>query len=119
MLANMRSLLNETEELPGVAVTEPASESSNDAWFCVRTHPKHEHIAAAQLRKESGVEVFLPRVRYQRTTRFGAAWTTEAMFRDYRTFDSYIKLFSLVAGTDPAICPEYYLQPLPWRRPRT
>jgi|SRR6516162_10700488 transcriptional antiterminator RfaH len=53
------------------------------AWFCVRTHPKHEHIAAAQLRQEPDVEVFLPRIRYQRSTRFGPAWITEALFRDY------------------------------------
>src|SRR5579859_1328713 len=53
------------------------------AWFCVRTHPKHEHIAAAQLRREPDVEVFLPRIRYRRPTRCGPAWVTEALFRDY------------------------------------
>jgi transcriptional antiterminator RfaH len=53
-------------------------------WFCVRTLPKHEHIAAAQLRlQSSGVEVFLPRIRYQRTTRRGPAWVTEALFLNY------------------------------------
>src|SRR5262245_27283754 len=53
------------------------------SWFCVRTHPKHEHISAAQLKQEPGIEVFLPRIRYQRSTRFGPAWVTEALFRDY------------------------------------
>ncbi|HXD00388.1 MAG TPA: transcription termination/antitermination NusG family protein [Verrucomicrobiae bacterium] len=54
------------------------------AWFCVRTLPKHEHIAAAQLRQQSSdVEVFLPRIRYQRTTRRGPAWVTEALFLNY------------------------------------
>jgi len=53
------------------------------SWFCVRTHPKHEHIAAAQLRQESDVEVFLPRVKYRRRTRSGLAWVSEALFRDY------------------------------------
>lgn len=53
------------------------------SWFCLRTHPKHEHIAAAQLRQQSDVEVFLPRIRYRRLTRCGPAWVTEALFRDY------------------------------------
>ena len=54
------------------------------AWFCVRTLPKHEHIAAAQLRQQSSdVEVFLPRIRYQRITRRGPAWVTEALFLNY------------------------------------
>ena len=32
-------------------------------WYCLRTQPKHEHIAAAQLRRAQGLEVFCPRVR--------------------------------------------------------
>jgi transcriptional antiterminator RfaH len=54
-----------------------------ESWFCVRTHPKHEHIAAAQLRLDPEVEVFLPRIRYRRSTRFGSSWVTEALFKDY------------------------------------
>src|SRR5215470_13246068 len=65
-----------------VSQTE-AGGAGRRAWFCVRTHPRHEHIAAAQLKQDAGIEVFLPRIRFQRTTRFGAAWTTEALFRDY------------------------------------
>src|SRR5215472_8501834 len=57
--------------------------SSGAAWFCVRTHPKHEHIAAAQLRQEQDIEVFLPRIRYRRSTRLGPAWVNEALFKDY------------------------------------
>lgn len=54
------------------------------AWFCVRTLPKHEHIAAAQLRQQDPeVEVFLPRIRYRRPTRRGPAWVTEALFLNY------------------------------------
>jgi transcriptional antiterminator RfaH len=53
------------------------------AWFCVRTLPKHEHIAAAQLRQDAEVEVFLPRIRFQRSTRCGPAWVTEALFQNY------------------------------------
>jgi transcriptional antiterminator RfaH len=49
----------------------------------VRTYPKHEHIAAAQLRQEPDIEVFLPRIRFRRSTRLGPAWVNEALFRDY------------------------------------
>lgn len=52
-------------------------------WFCVQTLPKHEHIAAACLRQAADVEVFLPRIRYQRPTKFGRAWVTEALFLNY------------------------------------
>jgi transcriptional antiterminator RfaH len=54
-----------------------------EAWFCLRTHPKHEHIAAAQLRQDPEIEVFLPRIRYRRSTRLGPAWVTEALFKTY------------------------------------
>ena len=53
------------------------------AWYCLRAHPKHEHIAAARLRQEPDVEPFLPRIRYQRATRFGPAWVNEALFLNY------------------------------------
>ena len=52
-------------------------------WFCVRSQPKHEHIAAAHLRQLAGVTVFLPRIRFKRATVRGAAWTTEALFPGY------------------------------------
>jgi transcriptional antiterminator RfaH len=52
-------------------------------WFCLRSQPKHEHIAAAHLARAEGVEVFLPRVRFQRVTRQGLAWVTEALFPNY------------------------------------
>jgi transcriptional antiterminator RfaH len=53
------------------------------AWFCLRSQPKHEHIAAAHLRQEPDVEVFLPRLRFKRATRQGHAWVTEALFPSY------------------------------------
>jgi transcriptional antiterminator RfaH len=52
------------------------------AWFCLRSQPKHEHIAAAHL-QQNQVDVFLPRIRFQRTTRTGPAWVTEALFPNY------------------------------------
>jgi transcriptional antiterminator RfaH len=57
--------------------------NSTAAWFCLRTHLKHEHIAAAQLRQDPELEVFLPRIRYRRSTRLGAVWVTEALFQNY------------------------------------
>jgi transcriptional antiterminator RfaH len=52
-------------------------------WFCLRTQPKHEHLAAAHLRKMDQVEVFLPRIRFKRATRQALAWVTEALFPGY------------------------------------
>lgn len=53
------------------------------AWFCVRSQPKHEHIAAAQLTHEPDVEIYLPRIRFRRATRQGPMWFTEALFPNY------------------------------------
>lgn len=53
------------------------------SWFCLRTQPKHEHIAAAHLRQDMGVEVFLPRIRYRRPAKSGANWITEPLFHRY------------------------------------
>jgi transcriptional antiterminator RfaH len=59
-------------------------ESANPpAWFCVRAKIKQERIAAAHLRRLAEVEVFLPRIRFQRSTPKGPVWTTEAMFPNY------------------------------------
>src|SRR5258707_5706332 len=52
-------------------------------WFCLRTQPKHEHIAAAHLKQEADVEVYLPRIRFKRSTRQGPVWFTEALFPNY------------------------------------
>ena len=62
----------------------PASSAGESAlWFCLKSQPKHEHIAAAHLRQTSAVEVFLPRIRFKRATRQGTAWVTEALFPGY------------------------------------
>ncbi|SRR6266404_473041 len=58
--------------------------SSNiPVWFCLRTQPKHEHIAAATLRRQLNITCFSPRVRYRKATRRGAVWFVEAMFPGY------------------------------------
>ena len=58
-------------------------ESAEPAWYCLRSQPKHEHIAAAHLRLLQGVIVFCPRIRFKRPTRQGLVWVTEAMFPGY------------------------------------
>ena len=52
-------------------------------WFCVKTQPKREHIAAGHLRELEGVEVFCPRLRYRKATRRGKIWWIEALFPGY------------------------------------
>ena len=58
-------------------------ENPKPAWFCLRSQPKHEHIAAAHLRRISGIDVFVPRISFKRITRNGLAWVTEALFPNY------------------------------------
>ena len=53
------------------------------SWYCLRSRPKHEHIAAAHLRQMDGVEVFCPRLRFKKATRRGAVWFEESMFPGY------------------------------------
>lgn len=53
------------------------------AWFCLRSQIKHEHIAAAHLRKMEDVQIFLPRIRFKRVTRRGSVWVKEALFPGY------------------------------------
>jgi transcriptional antiterminator RfaH len=55
----------------------------SSCWFCLRSQPKHEHLVAAYLRQFNEITVFLPRVRFKRATRRGAAWATEALFPGY------------------------------------
>jgi transcriptional antiterminator RfaH len=53
------------------------------AWYCIRSHPKHERMAAAHLSRVAGVEVFNPRLRLVRCTARGRMWTTEPLFPNY------------------------------------
>ena len=53
------------------------------AWYCARTKPKHEHIAAANVRERLGLEVFYPRLQVERVTRRGVVRIVEALFPCY------------------------------------
>ncbi len=52
-------------------------------WYCLRSQPKREHIAAAILREQCGVEVFCPRVSQVKKTRTGKKRFIEALFPGY------------------------------------
>ena len=63
-------------------------------WFCVRSQPKREHIAAAHLRMLQDVEVFCPRLRVKKATRRGLVTFVESLFPNYlfARFDSKLLL---------------------------
>jgi transcriptional antiterminator RfaH len=58
-------------------------QTSSPAWYCARTKVKHEHIAAANLRKNLQVEVFHPRLRVERATQRGIVRVIEPLFPCY------------------------------------
>ncbi len=58
-------------------------ELSHPLWFCLKTQPKREHIAAAALRQIPGLDVLSPRIRFRKATRRGPVWFVEAMFPGY------------------------------------
>ena len=61
------------------------------SWYCARTKPKHEHIAAANLRKNLNLEVFHPRLRIERATRRGVMRVSEPLFPCYIFFRCIIE----------------------------
>lgn len=68
---------------------------SVQSWYCARTKPKHEHIAAGNIAKRLGLEVFHPRFRMERATRRGVVRVVEPLFPCY--------IFVRVPG---AVCPD-------------
>lgn len=61
----------------------PVAESVEPLWFCLKTQPKHEKLAARFLRAQAGLEVFCPVLRFQRVTVSGKKWFEEALFPGY------------------------------------
>ncbi len=57
--------------------------NSEEAWYCLHTQPKREHIAAANIRSRVGLKVFCPRITYFKKTRRGRVRFTEALFPRY------------------------------------
>ena len=70
-------------ENSGTGLAEVDDQMPPLAWFCVRSRPKHEHIAAANLRLLPDTQVFSPRIRFKRSTRRGPVWFTESLFPNY------------------------------------
>jgi transcriptional antiterminator RfaH len=59
-------------------------QESRSAWYCARTKPKNEHIAAANLKAQLGLEVFHPRLRSEQVTCRGVVKNvTEPVFPCY------------------------------------
>ena len=56
---------------------------SGEHWYCVRTKPKKERMAAANLASLHGLDVFCPQIRFRRKTIRGPVWFQEAMFPGY------------------------------------
>jgi transcriptional antiterminator RfaH len=61
----------------------PKMQIEAPAWYCARTKPKHEHIAAANVRKNLKLEVFNPRLRLERATQRGVVRSVEPLFPCY------------------------------------
>jgi len=53
------------------------------AWYCVRSQPKHEHIAAANLRLQENIEVFNPRLRVPDARAIRQGWIHQPLFPGY------------------------------------
>lgn len=70
-------------ETSGFIQADAYPSSPQVAWFCLRSQPRHEHIAARHLAQMEDVEVFNPRIRFARATRHGAIWMTESLFPNY------------------------------------
>ena len=76
------------------------------AWYCARTKPKHEHIAAANLQQQLGLEVFNPRLKIERVTRRGVVRRIEPLFPCYlfvRTFGHSMNEIRYVAGVSTLV----------------
>ncbi|MBC8148133.1 MAG: transcriptional activator RfaH [Verrucomicrobiaceae bacterium] len=77
-----------------------SDKASEPNWYVLRSQLKRERLAAANLRRLEGVEVFLPRLRYQKTTRRGRVWWVEPLFPGYLLAKfSYLELSRAVTYT--------------------
>ena len=54
-----------------------------ERWYCVRSKPKKERMATANLAARYGLAVFCPQIRFRRKTVRGPVWFQEAMFPGY------------------------------------
>lgn len=62
---------------------EPVEQPEN-GWYCIRTKPKSEYLAARHLQGFANLdEVFCPRIRFEKSTQRGKVWFVEALFPGY------------------------------------
>lgn len=63
-----------------------SSSEGEPKWYALRCQTKREALAAASLREmdlHGEIEVFLPRIRYQKATKRGQVWWVEPLFPGY------------------------------------
>ncbi len=58
-------------------------EDTKERWYVVRSQTKREQAAAGYVRRELGLEVVAPQIRYTKVTRRGKVLWREAMFPGY------------------------------------
>lgn len=77
-------------------------DKNSENWYCIKSKPKKEHIAARMLRCKEDLEVFCPRVRITKNTIRGPKAFTEALFPGYLfcrfDFESTERLVSYSQG---------------------
>jgi transcriptional antiterminator RfaH len=82
-LASRRPLRSVRAEIAAIVMASHETDSRVN-WFCLRAQPRREHIAALNLRRRVGVDVFAPRIRIHRAARSGAsALIAEPLFPGY------------------------------------
>ena len=65
-------------------ITQTADALKCESWYCLRSQPKQEHIAAANIRSIlREIDVFCPRLRIKRQCNRGSVWFVEALFPGY------------------------------------
>lgn len=83
-------------------------ENTDPLWFCLKTQPKHEKIAAGFLRSRLGIEVFSPVLRFQRATLAGRKWFEEALFPGYIfarfPYATHYRLVASSIGVTKVVC---------------
>ena len=72
-------------------------------WFCLKSQPKREHLAAIGLRRQLNVPCYAPRLRYRKMTSRGAVWFVEAMFPGYLFAQFVYSLQNRRVGHAPGI----------------
>jgi len=93
-------------------------------WFCLRSQPRREKVAAAELAQLPGIEVLFPRARYERKGPKGKRMVIEPMFPNYlfARFDAHLQHrtvayakgvgYIVKCGRDPAVVPDEIINEL-------